>query len=146
MEWRTPQELFERLDSEYHFNLDAAANEFNAKCEKYYTVHDNGLAKMWGGYNVFVNPPYGRDISKWVRKGYTEGMRPDTVVVMLIPARTDTSYWHDYIFGKAYEVRFIRGRIRFLNESGQQLNSAPFPSAVVVWKMHEDKTKYSTLY
>ena len=84
---------------------------------------------------MFCNPPYGRHIQDWVRKGYEESQKPDTLVVMLIPARTDTSYFHDYIFGgKAAEVRFLRGRIKFTDEDGNAKDSAPFPSAVIVWR------------
>ena len=87
------------------------------------------LYKIGGGCTVFCNPPYGRQIGKWVRKSYEESKKPDTVVVMLIPARTDTKYFHDYIYGKA-EIRFIRGRLKF----GQSKNPAPFPSMVVVYR------------
>lgn len=91
---------------------------------------------------MFCNPPYGRQITDWVRKGYEESKKPGTLVVMLIPARTDTSYFHDYIFhGKADEVRFIRGRLTFTDEDGNPTKdakgrpcSAPFPSAVVIWR------------
>lgn len=87
---------------------------------------------------MFCNPPYGRHIQDWVRKGYEESQKPDTLVVMLIPARTDTSYFHDYIFGgKAAEVRFLRGRIKFTDEDGNAKDSAPFPSAVIVWRSHD---------
>jgi site-specific DNA-methyltransferase (adenine-specific) len=78
---------------------------------------------------VFLNPPYGRNLKDWVRKGYEEGQKDNTMVVMLIPARTDTQYWHDYVM-KADEIRFVRGRIKF----GDGTNSAPFPSAVVVFR------------
>ncbi len=84
---------------------------------------------------MFCNPPYGRRIQEWVRKGYEESQKPGTLVVMLIPARTDTSYFHDYIFGgKADEVRFLRGRIKFTDEDGNAKDAAPFPSAVIVWR------------
>lgn len=84
---------------------------------------------------MFCNPPYGRRIQEWVRKGYEESQKPGTLVVMLIPARTDTSYFHDYIFGgKADEVRFLRGRIKFTDEEGNAKDAAPFPSAVIVWR------------
>lgn len=84
---------------------------------------------------MFCNPPYGRQIYDWVRKGYEESQKPGTLVVMLIPARTDTSYFHDYIFhGKADEVRFLRGRLKFTDEDGNAKDAAPFPSAVIVWR------------
>lgn len=135
LSWCTPPELFNELDREFHFNLDPAATDKSAKCAKYYTPDDDGLTKDWGGSRVFCNPPYGRHIQEWVRKGYEESRKPGTLVVMLIPARTDTSYFHDYIFGgKADEVRFIRGRIKFTDEDGNAKDSAPFPSAVIVWR------------
>lgn len=135
LSWCTPPELFKELDQEFHFDLDPAATDKSAKCAKYYTPADDGLKKDWGGYRVFCNPPYGRHIQEWVRKGYEESQKPGTLVVMLIPARTDTSYFHDYIFGgKADEVRFLRGRIKFTDEDGNAKDSAPFPSAVIVWR------------
>lgn len=128
-EWATPVALFRELDSEFVFDLDPCATSTNAKCSKFYTIDDNGLTKNWGGHRVFCNPPYGRELPKWVRKCYEESRKPDTLVVMLIPARTDTSYFHDYIYHKAKEIRFLRGRLHF-NESKQ---GAPFPSMVVVF-------------
>lgn len=126
-EWATPADLYEKLDAEFHFDLDPCATALNAKCKDYYTKEEDGLAQNWGGRRVFCNPPYGRDIAKWVRKCYEE--RERALVVMLIPARTDTAYFHDYIYGKAKEVRFIRGRLHF-NESK---NAAPFPSMIVIF-------------
>lgn len=123
-EWETPQWLFDQLDAEFHFTLDPCATYENAKCAMFYTKEDDGLSRDWGGESVFMNPPYGREIVKWVKKAYEEG----TEVVCLLPARTDTRWWHDYVM-KAAEVRFIRGRLRF----GGCKNSAPFPSAVVVF-------------
>lgn len=128
-EWATPQWLFDELDAEFHFDLDPCATNENHKCAKYYTKADDGLTKNWGGWSVFCNPPYGRQIGKWVRKAYEEAKKPQTTVVLLVPARTDTKWFHDYIYGKA-EIRFIRGRVRF----GDSKNCAPFPSMVVVWR------------
>jgi len=127
--WATPQEFFDKLNSEFNFTLDPCATPENAKCSKYYTVKEDGLKQDWGGEVVFCNPPYGRAIKDWVKKCYEESGEPDTTVVMLIPARTDTSYFHDYIYHKAREIRFIRGRLKF----GNATNSAPFPSMVVVF-------------
>ena len=87
-----------------------------------------GFPKIGGGHNVFCNPPYAREIAKWVKKAYEESLKPNTLVVMLIPARTDTAYFHDFIYHKA-EIRFVRGRLHF-NESKQ---GAPFPSMVVIF-------------
>lgn len=135
MSWCTPPDFFAELDQEFHFDLDPAATDKSAKCAKYFTPADDGLSKDWGGRRVFCNPPYGRFIQDWVRKGYEESRKPGTVVVMLIPARTDTSYYHDYIFhGKADEVRFLRGRLKFTDEDGNAKDAAPFPSAVIVWR------------
>lgn len=129
-DWETPQDFFDKLNEEFHFTLDACATMENAKCPKFYTQDEDGLKQSWEGNTVWCNPPYGREIGHWVRKCHEEGSKPNTTVVMLIPARTDTSYFHEYIYHKAYEVRFIRGRLKF---SGSQ-NAAPFPSMVVVFK------------
>jgi len=131
-EWETPQDFFDELDKEFHFTLDPCATHKNAKCKKYYTKEEDGLKQDWGGETVFCNPPYGREIAKWVRKCYEEAQKPNTTVVMLIPARTDTSYFHDYIYGKA-EIRFIRGRLKF----GDGTSPAPFPSMVVIFRNNE---------
>jgi site-specific DNA-methyltransferase (adenine-specific) len=131
-DWVTPDWLFRRLDDEFHFDLDAAATDRNAKCEKYFTEADDGLKQNWWGHTVWCNPPYNKQIKNWVRKAYEE--RENCVVVMLIPARTETDYWHEYIFGKASEIRFLHGRLYFLYEDGTQSKvNAPFPSAVVVF-------------
>jgi phage N-6-adenine-methyltransferase len=128
-QWETPQWLFDQLNQEFNFTLDPCATAENAKCAKYFTTKEDGLKQDWSGEIVFCNPPYGREISKWVRKAAEESKKHNTTVVMLIPARTDTSYFHDYIYGKAKEIRFIRGRLKF----GNAKNSAPFPSMVVVF-------------
>lgn len=128
-EWATPQAVYDELNQEFHFTLDPCSNDDNHKCAKYYTIREDGLRQNWGGQNVFCNPPYGKEIGLWVQKCYQESLKPDTLVVMLIPARTDTAYFHDYIYHKA-EIRFIRGRLHF-NESKQ---GAPFPSMIVVFR------------
>lgn len=128
-EWSTPQDFFDMLNKEFKFDLDPAATKENAKCKKFFTEKDNGLLQSWGGYRVFCNPPYGRELRKWVEKAATESKKRGTVVVMLIPARTDTSYFHDFIYGKA-DIRFIRGRLKF----GGHENSAPFPSMIAIFK------------
>ena len=128
-EWATPPELFSDLDAEFGFSLDPCATDDNHKCPKYYTQKDDGLRQNWGGERVFCNPPYGRAIGEWVRKCSEEAKKPGTLVVLLIPARTDTAYFHDYIYRKAREVRFLRGRLRF----GGATNSAPFPSMIVIF-------------
>ena len=128
-EWETPQDFFDKLNKEFNFTLDPCATPQNAKCKKFYTIKEDGLKQNWQGETVFCNPPYGRSIKDWVKKCYEESKKPNTLVVMLIPARTDTSYFHDYIYKKAREIRFIRGRLKF----GNSKNSAPFPSMVVVF-------------
>ncbi len=128
-EWATPVKFFEELNKEFNFTLDPCATDDNAKCRKYFTVKENGLIQDWGGEVVFCNPPYGRELPLWVKKCYEEHKKHGITVVMLIPARTDTSYFHDYIYGKS-EIRFIRGRLKF-NDCKQ---SAPFPSMVVIYK------------
>lgn len=127
--WATPQEFFDTLDKEFHFTLDPCALPSNAKCEHFFTPDDNGLKQDWEGEIVFCNPPYGRAIYDWVRKCSIEAAKPNTTVVALIPARTDTRYFHDYIYHKAKEIRFIKGRLKF----GGSKNSAPFPSMLVIF-------------
>jgi site-specific DNA-methyltransferase (adenine-specific) len=127
--WSTPQEFYNKLDEEFDFDLDPCAIPDNAKCETFFTPEQDGLKQNWEGYSVFCNPPYGRKIKYWVQKCYQESKKPETKVVMLIPARTDTAYFHDYIYHKAKEIRFVRGRLKF----GNSKNSAPFPSMVVIF-------------
>ena len=126
-EWETPQDLFDKLDSEFHFTLDVCANAQNHKCNQYYTKADDGLKMPWGGV-IWCNPPYGREVGKWVEKC----AKCDGMAVMLLPARTDTRWFHEFIYNKA-EVRFIKGRLKF----GGSKNSAPFPSMVVIFRKEE---------
>jgi site-specific DNA-methyltransferase (adenine-specific) len=133
-EWETPFYLYKELDDEFHFTLDACATYENAKCHRFYTMEDDGLKQDWTGETVFCNPPYGKAIGDWVYKGYIEGQKPNTTVVMLIPARTDTKYFHNYIYHDAKEIRFIKGRLKF----GNSKNSAPFPSMVVIYQGPEE--------
>ena len=130
-QWATPQDFFDVLDREFSFTLDPCADETNHKCNRYFTKEIDGLSQDWSGETVFCNPPYGRNIKKWVKKSRDEALKPNTTVVMLIPARTDTQYFHDYIYQKPnVEIRFIKGRLKF-NDSN---NAAPFPSMVVEFK------------
>ena len=126
--WETPQNFFDELNKEFHFTCDVCAIEENAKCAKFYTPEQDGLKQTWGGV-CWMNPPYGREIGKWVKKA----SESNATVVCLLPARTDTRWFHDYIYGKA-EIRFVRGRLRF----GGSKNSAPFPSMVVVFRGAKD--------
>jgi len=135
-DWATPQSFYDRLNDIYNFTLDPCSDKFNAKCEKFYTEADDGLAQDWSGERVFMNPPYGRVIGDWIRKAYES----NALVVALVPARTDTRYWHDYVM-QADEVILIRGRLKF----GDGSNSAPFPSAVVVWDKRKGKPTLSAM-
>lgn len=138
-DWETPQELFDELDKEFNFQLDPCATVENTKCPFYYTKEDNGLEKSWKVYeingriwkphfeSVFMNPPYGKDIGKWIKKAYEESLK-GCLVVCLLPARTDTRWFHDYCLKG--EIRWIKGRLRF---SGKK-NSAPFPSMIVIFR------------
>lgn len=125
VEWGTPQALFDELDREFHFTVDVCASPDNAKCKRYYTQADNGLWQDWAGERVYCNPPYGRGIEKWVQKAHELKAK---VAVLLLPARTDTGWFHDYVLGQA-EIRFLRGRLQF---EGGQYNS-PFPSMLVIF-------------
>lgn len=127
-EWATPRQLFAALDAEFGFTLDPCATPENATCPRYFTRADDGLSRSWASSVVFCNPPYGYGIGKWVQKAYEEAQK-GAPVVCLIPAKTETRYWHDYVM-RAAEIRLIRGRLRF---SGHAVN-APFPSAVVVFR------------
>ena len=132
-DWETPKEIFEELNNEFHFTLDPCADETNHKCDKYYTEEQDGLTKDWNGEIVFCNPPYSRfEQNKWVKKCYEESRH--AVVVMLIPARTDTERFHDYILPYA-EIRFLRGRLKFVGAK----DVAPFPSMVVVFRPEEEQ-------
>ncbi len=128
-QWATPQDFYNKLNWRFGpFDLDPCADADNAKCTKFFTEADDGLSHSWEGYTSFINPPYGRGIEKWIKKAYEASRNDNTKVVMLIPARTDTKYWHQYVM-RADEVHFVKGRLKF----GDSTNSAPFPSAVVVF-------------
>ena len=131
-EWGTPQDLFNKLNDEFGFTLDPCASKENHKCDKYYTIEDDGLKQDWGGQIVFINPPYGRQIKEWVKKAYIESLK-GAIVVCLIPSRTDTIYWHNYIFPYAEDIRFLKGRLRFVRGNSVG-DPAPFPSAIVIFK------------
>lgn len=138
--WCTPQDFFDRLNSEFHFVLDAAATAKSAKCSKYFTPEIDALAQNWGiaGGAVYCNPPYGRNLGNWVQKAKSESEQHRITVVMLIPVRTDTRYWQDFIlYGRASEIRFVSGRLRFTDEDGIPAAPAPFPSAVVIFRPQE---------
>jgi phage N-6-adenine-methyltransferase len=135
-DWETPANFFYELHNEFNFDLDVCASSENAKCKKYFTKETNGLNQQWMGI-CFMNPPYGREIHKWIKKAYDSSLQGATVVC-LVPARTDTKWFHDYCIKG--EIRFIKGRLKF----GDAKNSAPFPSMIVIFKKKEaehDKTK-----
>lgn len=139
-DWETPQDFFDKLNAQYHFTLDPCSSNTNAKCPKHYTEQDNGLEQDWGGEVVFCNPPYSRKGGQdlWVKKCYEESLKPNTTVVALLPARTDTKRFHQYILNKA-EIIWIEGRLVFeidgkpiLDKKGRP-QPAPFPSMVCIW-------------
>jgi len=125
-EWATPQAFYDKLNAEFHFETDVCASAENAKCANFYTVEMDGLKQAWSGV-CWMNPPYGRTIKAWMKKAY-EASLVGATVVCLVPARTDTAWWHDYAVNG--EIRFLRGRLKF----GDATNSAPFPSAVVIFR------------
>ena len=126
-EWETPWEFFNKVDKEFHFTLDACANRKNKKCDNYFNKYQDGLKQKWTGV-VWVNPPYGREVIKWVRKAYISSKQGATVVC-LVKAATDTQWWFKYCsHGTVY---FIIGRLRFI--SGREISNAPFPSALVIF-------------
>ena len=129
-DWTTPKDLFDKLDQEFHFTVDLCASKNNALCTKFYTKENSGMNADLCGERVFCNPPYGRyETSKWIQ--FCAESNAD-IVVMLLPARTDTAAFHNYIYNKA-EIRFIKGRLKFGNGTNN-VNSAPFPSMIVIFK------------
>lgn len=131
MDWETPKDLFNKLNDKFHFTLDPCANEFNHKCDKYFTIKDDGLKQNWENNIVFVNPPYGRQLYSWVKKCYEESKKENTLVVLLIPSRTDTKYFHDFLYNKSgIDLYFIKGRLKFSDST----ISAPFPSLIAVMR------------
>tara|TARA_R110000868_G_scaffold248075_8_gene504439 strand:- start:1678 stop:2073 length:396 start_codon:yes stop_codon:yes gene_type:complete len=124
--WATPQDFFDKYNKVYNFTLDVCATKDNAKCSSYFTKEQDGLSQEWVG-TCWMNPPYGREISLWMKKAYESSLKGATIVC-LVPSRTDTKWWHNYaVHGK---IEFIKGRLKF----GNSKNSAPFPSAVIIFK------------
>lgn len=147
-DWGTPRALFDKLDKEFNFTLDPCASLWNAKCDNFHTEHDNGLSYSWGCETVFMNPPYGRGLDKWVEKAHQtmsqhnilRGYHPTHLVVGLLPARTDVKWFHNYVWDREknqpqyqVEVRFLKGRLKFELEAGI-MDAAPFPSMIVIWR------------
>jgi site-specific DNA-methyltransferase (adenine-specific) len=138
-EWQTPPEFFKKYDDKYHFELDAAATDENALCKKYFTEKDNALVQDWSMYKtVWMNPPYGRILGKFVKKAYEESLKGVTVVC-LVPSRTCTTYWHNYCMKG--DIYLIKGRLKFVNralpswraDGNFKRTPAPFPSAVIIF-------------
>ena len=125
--WATPQDFFDVINKEFNFTVDVCATAENTKCSLFFTPEQDGLKQKWEGV-CYMNPPYGRSIGKWIQKAYNSS-KEGAVVVGLLPARTDTKWFHEYIYNKA-EIRFIKGRLKF----GGCKNSAPFPSMIVIWR------------
>jgi len=128
-QWATPQDVYDELNKEFDFDLDPCADDQNHKTELYYTKEQDGLKQDWSGRRFFCNPPYGRDVGRWVEKAFRESAKDGTIVVLLIPARTDTRWFHDYIQHRS-EIRFVKGRLKF----GGGETPAPFPSMVVIFR------------
>lgn len=124
--WYTPEEFFKKYNDIYNFEVDVCATAENAKCDTFFTKEMDGLQQDWKG-SCWMNPPYGREIGKWMKKAYESSLEGATVVC-LVPSRTDTVWWHGYAMKG--EIEFIKGRLKF----GGSKNPAPFPSAVVVFK------------
>ena len=129
VEWATPQKVFDNLNSVFNFTLDPCCTPNNCKCPYMYNVEHDGLAQSWEGHTVFMNPPYGREIGNWVAKAFHESRH--ALIVGLLPARTDTKWWHQYVI-PAQAVEFFQGRLHFVNENCDSVG-APFPSACVLW-------------
>lgn len=127
-DWPTPQTFYDALNAEFHFTLDPCATRENRKCRAYFTKEQDGLCQDWGRHRVFCNPPYGRAMREWTRKCYDASLA-GALVVLLAHSRTDTHWFHEWVYGKAGEIRFVRGRLRF----GNGAQSAPFPSLVAVY-------------
>ena len=126
-DWETPQDFFDKYDKMYGFELDVCASEYNKKCDNYFDIEQDGLEQNWGEKICWMNPPYGREIGKWVKKAFEESKKGATVVCLL-PSRTDTRWFHDYCING--DIEFIRGRLKFVGAK----NAAPFPSMIVVFK------------
>jgi phage N-6-adenine-methyltransferase len=133
-DWATPLDLFEELDREFTFDLDPCASERTAKCLHYFTERENGLNQDWGLNRVFMNPPYGRELPEWVKKARAAA-KAGALVVGLLPAATDSAWWHEHVMGNA-EVRYLRKRPKFLiyTDTGVKWNSPFQPCVVVIWK------------
>lgn len=149
-EWETPQDLFDRLNAAHHFTLDAAATDDNHKVDKYYTAQTDGLAHDWTGEVVFCNPPYGKEIGRWVEKCYNEAVNNGVKIVMLVPSRTDTKWFHRFLYRKEASgiyIKFLQGRLRFINrtfpswrpDGNFKVSPANFPSMLVYFNIDPEE-------
>jgi phage N-6-adenine-methyltransferase len=139
-EWETPASIFDPLHAEFKFTLDAAALPHNAKCAAYITPAQNALTLSWGerGDSIWLNPPYGyRNLDLWMGKAYRQSLVGRTVVC-LVPAHTGQPWWHQWVVGKASEIRWIRGKVKFVGAA----SCAPFPSCIVIYRLETISRDY----
>ena len=128
MTWATPRQWFDYLNLEFRFTLDPCCHPDTAKCKKVFTPAEDGLKQNWGGERVFMNPPYGKDLPRWMKKAYEESRDNEALVVCFVPARVDTDWWHRY--AAKGEIRFPKGRVKFEGAT----SAAPFPVAIVIYR------------
>jgi phage N-6-adenine-methyltransferase len=138
MDWPTPRATFAQLHAEFAFTVDACASPGNACLPRYWTETDEGLMQPWEGERVWMNPPYGRQLPRWMEKAWNESRVAD-LIVALVPSRTDTRWWHEYAMD-AEEIRFVRGRLRFHGA----VNAAPFPVSLVIWRGSPSPSRLSS--
>jgi site-specific DNA-methyltransferase (adenine-specific) len=138
IEWETPPEIFNPLNDEFHFTLDVCASKSNKKCDRYFSKTEDGLFQSWSGEVCWMNPPFGRPVQLWIRKALEESLGGATVVC-LIPAKTNTNWWHELVIGRA-EVRFVRGRIKFIRYGKQTTQALPWPMAILIYGRPHDRT------
>lgn len=145
--WRTPPALFLALDKEFDFTIDVAADDGNAVCDRYLDADVDALTEPWGRERVFCNPPYGRELDRWLAKAILEAQEHGALVVMVLPARTGNAWFHRYVLRHA-EIRFIPGRLNF-TVGGSARKNAPFDSMVVVyrpWSVGEGTVKSQPIF
>jgi phage N-6-adenine-methyltransferase len=134
IEWEAPPEIFEPLHKEFGFTLDVCANIQNTKCERYFDLETDGLSKEWKGV-CWMNPPYGRTVKHWIKKALDEADRGNATTVCLIPAKTNTNWWWDYILAcKFCEVRWVRGRVKFIKDGVQTKQALPWSLAIIIFR------------
>lgn len=143
-DWETPLDLFNKLNEEFQFEWDLAAGRDNTKCSQFYDKEQDSLTQPWSG-RCWLNPPYGgvkhNSLQNWIIKAYNESQKEGCLVCMLIPARTNTKWWHKYCM-QAKEIKFICGRPKF----GDATHGLPQPLALVIFEQHDGETKFSSFY